>query len=188
MINRSIISIILVLSLAACVQVTTEAEIDLKKAVLHSPEGELKLDLYYPTGIVYVYEDKYSFSIGLFQSSFLSIGAESKDSIKIDYDNSYYQVNNGARRKLVIEETARAYEYKYAPPPEMMLNEVHSSGGDLRNRKGKKLSRAERNAIQKDTYHYYIPLSIDNEDFALDITFKLDLDWGFQIGVPGGSP
>lgn len=156
--------------------------------MLHSPEGEIKLKLDYPTVISYVYEDKYSFSINLFQSSFLSIGAESKDSIVIDYDNSYYRVNNGARRKLVIEETARAYEYRYTPPPEMMLNEVRSSGGDLRNRKGKKLSSAERNAIQKNTYHYYIPVSIDNEDFALDITFKLDLDWGFQIGVPGGSP
>ena len=70
----------------------------------------------------------------------------------------------------------------------MMIHRVHSSGGDLKNLKGRKLSREEKSAIQKNTYHYYIPVSINDEDFALDITFKLDLGWSLQIGVPGGSP
>jgi hypothetical protein len=186
--KQSVILIIILFGLTGCVQVTTEGGIDLKKAILHSPEGEIKLELNEPTTISYTYDNKYSFTISLFQSSLLRIGAESKDSIMIDYDNSYYQVNNGEKQKLLIQESAKAYYYKYTPPTEMMLHTVHTSGGDLKNLKGKKLSKSERNAIQKNTYHYYIPVSLDDENYALDITFKLDLDWSLQIGVPGGSP
>ena len=187
-IKHSVIPIVFLAGLTGCVQVTAESGIDLKEAVLHTPDGDVKLDLDQPTTIAYTYEDKYSFTINLFQSSFLAIGAQPQASIKIDYDNSYYQVDNGTKQELSIRETAGPYEYEYTPPPEMMVHKVHSSGGDLKNIKGRNLSREEKTAIQKNTYHYYIPVTINDEDFALDITFKLDLGWSLQIGVPGGSP
>jgi len=97
-IKHSVIPIIFLTGFTGCVQVTTERGIYLKEAVLHTPNGDAKLDLDQPTTIAYTYEDKYSFTINLFQSSFLKIGAQPQASIKIDYDNSYYQVNNGTKK------------------------------------------------------------------------------------------
>ncbi len=169
-----------------------EGDVEIKKAVLYSPdeEFEFKRDEKY-SDLFHVYDSRYRISISLFpinKINYLEIRSIAEKSIydveiKFDTKNLYYQLNDGKKIKLDIEKHNYS-DFKITAPSTM---DYYSSDGDGLHvtRQRQKITREHRKKAKKQTYRYYIPFTLDNKDYTIDVTFKLKLKSTPFIGVPG---
>jgi len=169
-----------------------EPDIEIKKAVLYSPDGESEFnhtETY--SSLFHVNDSRYRISISLFpidKVNYFKIRSIAKKSIydvviKFDTKNLYYQLNDGKKIKLDIEKYNYS-DFKITAPETM---DYYSSDGDGLHvtQQRQKITREHRKKVKKQTYRYYIPFTLDDKDYAIDVTFKLKLKSTPFIGVPG---
>ena len=59
------------------------------------------------------------------------------------------------------------------------------AGGLHVTKKRVRITREHKSKVNNETYRYYIPFVIDNKNYVIDITFKLDIDSTLRFGAPG---
>ena len=52
-------------------------------------------------------------------------------------------------------------------------------------KKRQKITREHKSKVNNETYRYYIPFVIDDKNYVIDVTFKLDIDSTLRFGAPG---
>ncbi len=165
-----------------------EPDVEIKKAVLYGPDGEFEFRKYKKNPFLFVTNDGEKYTIGM--SIFPLDGTTNiefyyKKHIALKEGKAYYQLNGGDKTKLVIQRKgALVNEFNIISPETM---DYYSSDGDGLHvtRQRQKITRKHRKKAKKQTYRYYIPFTLDDKDYAIDVTFKLKLKSTPFIGVPG---
>ncbi len=169
-----------------------EPDIEIKKAVLYGPDGELEFKHDEKNSYLFnVNDSRYSISIYLFPIdgvNYLKISSISEKSIydvKIEFDtgNLYSQLNNEGKINLAIKNFHYS-DFKITAPSTM---DYYSSDGDGLHvtRQRQKITSEHRKKTKKQTYRYHIPFTLDNKNYAINVIFKLKLKSTPFIGVPG---
>ncbi len=162
------------------------ADVDVKEAILYSPEGEFefKRDKKYPLSFR-AHDKKHSVVITLFPSDGDSILRFYNKKVIIKSKKAYYQLNNGRKNTLKIKSNwSDPKAFTIISPPTMSYYQADGDGLHV-TRQRKKITHEDKRKVSNETYRYYIPFSIDNKNYAIDVTFKLDIDTTLRFGVPG---
>ena len=160
-------------------------DVDIEEAVLYSPEGEFefKRDEKYPTS--------FRSSDGAIKISPFPINGDMtfisyyNKKILIKHDEAYYQLNNGPKNTLTIKRRRGSHKFYDITSPETMYYFKSDGDGLHVTRKRQKITREHKNKMNNETYRYYIPFVFDNKDYAIDITFQLDINTTLRFGAPG---
>jgi hypothetical protein len=160
-------------------------DVDVKKAILFSPEGEFefKRDEKYPTSF---YSSDGGIKISLFPiDGDITFISYYNKRISIKDNKAFYQLNNGTKNRLTIKRRPGSHKFFDIISPETMYYFKSDGDGLHVTRQRKKITREHKSKINNEIYRYYIPFVIDNKDYVIDITFKLDIDTTLRFGAPG---
>ncbi len=167
-------------------------DVDVKEAILYSPEGEFEFKRDNKIPYLYVANNgNYRISTTLFplkKINYLYIKSIANKSIydvkiTINYDNTYYTFNDEEKIKLNIEKNSQT-KYTIISPNTMDYYNLDGDGLHV-TRQRLRLTKKDKNKVDDETYRYYIPFTLDGEKYAIDITFQLDIDTTLRFGVPG---
>jgi hypothetical protein len=166
--------------------------VDVDEAVLHTPKGEFEFKRDKKRSSWYVASNSdYRIGITLFplnnvsRLKIQSIANKSIYDIKINiiYDGAYSQLNGAKKIKLDIKESSHT-DYIITPPVTM---DYYKSDGDGLHvtKKRQPITKKHKKKANEETYRYYVPFTLDGEEYAIDVTFQLEINTRLRFGVPG---
>ncbi len=163
-----------------------EGDVEIKKAVLYGPDGgfEFKQSKRSPSLFI-ASDDNHMATISLFPLDGKTIVRFQTKKNVIKPGDAFYQLNKIKKNSLIIKRSKYSLRSFDIISPKTM--DYYSSDGDGLHvtRQRQKITREHRKKVKQQTYRYYMPFTIGNKDYAIDVTFKLKLKSTPFIGVPG---
>ncbi len=158
-------------------------DVDVEEAILYSPKGkfEFKQDkknssLFHADGI----------SISLFPLDGNTLLRSSYfKTITIQEKKAYYLLNNSNKTSLTIKRSQTISNgFNVIAPVTMDYYQKDGNGLHV-TRKRQHITSEHKKKVKQEIYRYYTPFTLDNEDYAIDITFQLEINTRLRFGVPG---
>lgn len=161
-------------------------DVDIEEAILYSPEGEFEFKRDKNNSFLFVAHDNTNtVRLSLFPLDGKTILKFHTKKVIIKSDEVYYQLNNGKKNKLIIKHNRNTHKYFDIISPVTMDYYKKDGDGLHVTRQRKKITSEHKNKVDDETYRYYIPFTIDNKSYAIDVTFQLEIDTTLRFGVPG---
>ena len=169
--------------------VIESADVDVKKAVLHSPEGVFEFERDKKRPLTFRAKDSpTSVVMSLFPINGKTSLRFYNKRVQIKSQKAYSQLNNDERLSLTINLGRTSHQnsikFNVIAPPTMDYYQWDGDGLHVTKQRQPITLKHKWKAFL-ETYRYYIPFTIDGEDYAIDVTFKLDIDSSLSIGAPG---
>ena len=163
-----------------------EADVDVKEAILHSPEGDFEFKRDKKNRFSFHAKDpKHTVTISLFPGDGDSSLMFYTEKITIRSNEAYYQLNNGEKNKLLITNHWNSHKRFNIIAPASMDYYILDGDGLHVTRKRLRITSEHKKKVKQETYHYYIPFTIHGEDHAINATFQLEINTKLRFGVPG---
>ena len=188
---RNLIFLLTLFTLCGCFESIDRPRLDVDEAYLYTPKGKIEfvIDKKYKARL-YASNRKYSVTVTPFpinKTHHLRIGSKMVPSIQIDANEAYYQLNDGEKKNLDIK--GRWYnQNEFTIDAPKTIDRFTVNGGVLKVITPEdgmtKIKRKHIKKMNKDTYHYYIPFTVDNEKYTIDVTFRLTTSSSLTIGIP----
>ena len=185
---RIIIYIVIALTLSGCLKIY-EPDLDFEEAIFHSPKGKFELKPHQRGSILLTGSDgEHPVSISLFpinQTGILRMSSIKNATIKIESSKAYYQLNDGKKINLILKRSLYNINNYNIIAPSTMDYYLTDGDGLHVTRKRKKITKNHIKKIKKEFHHYYIPILINDESYAIDVTYRLKVKYSWHLGIPG---
>lgn len=159
--------------------------VDIDEATLYSPEGEFKFKQNKKSFIYRAFDGNHSIMISLFPTGGKSSLWFYSNNVTIKSSGAYYQLNDGQKTKLIINRSWDSHKFFDIISPETMDYYISDGDGLHVKRNRQRVTSEHINKVKHETYRYYIPFTIDGKDYAIDVTFQLEINSRLRFGVPG---